>query len=134
MNYIDIKEAVKATGKSEKTIRRLLSKSETKPFLDKIDNKILIDVNYLFSIYPPIKIHESYIGQRLDIGVDMTVVNEIHILKNKITLYEQELKYKNELLSEKDERIVDLQKAIFLLEAPKRDEHQEKRKKKWWKF
>jgi len=35
MNYIDIKEAVKATGKSEKTIRRFLSKAESKPFIEK---------------------------------------------------------------------------------------------------
>jgi len=45
MNYIDIKEAVKATGKSEKTIRRFLSKEESKSFIDKKDNKLLVDVN-----------------------------------------------------------------------------------------
>lgn len=35
MNYIDVKEAVKATGKSEKTIRRFLSKTESKSFIKK---------------------------------------------------------------------------------------------------
>jgi len=132
MNYINIKEAAKATGKSEKTIRRFLSKDESKPFIDKIDNKIIVDVNYLFSVYLPIEITPKGHGQNLDKGMDMATEREILELKNKLALYEQELEHKEQLLLEKDERIIDLQKAILLLEAPKTEKHQGK--KKWWKF
>lgn len=53
MNYIDVKEACEKTNKSEKTIRRLFLKEESKPFIQKIGNKNLIEVNYLFSVYEP---------------------------------------------------------------------------------
>lgn len=132
MNYIDIKEAVKATGKSEKTIRRLLSKSESKPFLSKIDNKLLIEVNYLFDIYPPIKTSEIKSGQILDIDENMSIDKELIELKNKLALYEQEIKHKDSLLTEKDNRILDLQKAMLLLESPR--EQKPIIKKRWWQF
>lgn len=134
MNYIDIKEAVKATGKSEKTIRRFLSKAESKPFIEKKDGKLIVDVNYLFSSYPPVKVGEKDGGQKLDI--DQGVSNDIEVLelKNKLALYEQEIKYKEQLLNEKDSRILDLQKAMLLLEAPKDQEKSIEKKKRWWKF
>jgi len=37
-------------------------------------------------------------------------------------------------LNEKDERIMDLQKAILLLEVPKEKELPIVKKKTWWKF
>lgn len=134
MNYIDIKEAVKATGKSEKTIRRFLSKAESKPFIEKKDGKLIVDVNYLFSSYPPVKVDKKDGGQKLDI--DQGVSNDIEMLelKNKLALYEQEIKYKEQLLNEKDSRILDLQKAMLLLEAPKDQEKSIEKKKRWWKF
>lgn len=134
MNYIDIKEAVKATGKSEKTIRRFLSKTESKSFIDKKDNKLLIEVNYLFTSYPPIKSVQKDVGQNVVIKQNMSIDMEILELKNKLTLYEQEIKHKDQLLSEKDGRIMDLQKAMLLLEAPKEDEKHLLKKKSWWKF
>lgn len=134
MNYIDIKEAIKATGKSEKTIRRFLSKAESKAYINKKDNKLLINVNYLFASYPPIKSANQKGGQKLviepDVTIDMTVVE----LKNKLALYEQEIKHKDELLNERNGRIMDLQKAILLLEAPKKQEQTVNNKKRWWKF
>lgn len=133
MNYIDIKEAVKATGKSEKTIRRFLSKAESKPYTDKKDNKLFVDVNYLFTSYPPVKSNQKEIGQKLDTDQKMSIDNELTQLKNKLALYEQEIRHKDELLTEKDGRIMDLQKAMLLLEAPKEQLLDEK-KKRWWQF
>jgi len=132
MNYIDIKEAVEITGKSEKTIRRLISKKESKSFIDIRNNKIFIDVNYLFSVYSPLNKAQNMGSQKVD--TDQLGFSRIELieLKNKIALYEQEIKYKESLLNEKDNRIIDLQKTILLLELPSGKE--DKPKKKWWKF
>jgi len=132
MNYIDIKEAVKTTGKSEKTIRRFLSKAESKPYIDKKDNKLLVDVNYLFASYPPVKSVQKEVGQKVDIDQNLSIDNELTQLKNKLALYEQEIKHKEQLLNEKDGRIMDLQKAVLLLEVPKGKPIV--RKKRWWHF
>lgn len=132
MNYIDIKEAVKATGKSEKTIRRFFSKAESKAYIEKKDNKLHVDVNYLFASYPPIKSIKKDDGQNLVIDQDVSMDMELLELKNKLALYEQEIKYKDELLNEKDGRIIDLQKAMLLLEAPKDQEQLGTKKKRWW--
>ena len=57
--------------------------------------------------------------------------------KKKLT---QELKNKELLLQEKEGRIMDLQKTIILLEAPKKEVqleqpiHTPEKKKKWWQF
>jgi len=134
MNYIDVKEAAKATGKSEKTIRRFLYKTESKPFVHKKDTKLLVDVNYLFDSYPPIKMDKKEGGQMLDSGLGMSMDIELYELKNKLALYEQEIKHKDQLLNEKDGRILDLQKAILLLEAPKEDNTKSIAKKRWWKW
>lgn len=134
MNYIDVKEAVKATGKSEKTIRRFLSKAESKPYTDKKDNKLLVEVNYLFASYPPIKSDQKEVGQKLDTDQKLSIDMEMLELKNKLTLYEQEIKHKDQLLSEKDSRIMDLQKAMLLLEASKEQDQPVIKKKRWWKF
>jgi len=134
MNYIDIKEAVKATGKSEKTIRRFLSKSESKSFIDKKYNKLLVDVNYLFASYPPIKNTQKDVSQNIGIVQNLSIDIELSELKNKIALYEQEIKHKDQLLNEKDGRIMDLQKAMLLLEAPKEIIREPFKKKAWWKF
>lgn len=132
MNYIDIKKAIEATGKSEKTMRRFFSKTESKPFVEKKDNKLLIDVNYLFASYPPIEIDKNKGGQNMDIDKKVSMDTEMLELKNKLVLYEQEIKHKESLLTEKDNRIIDLQKAMLLLEAPK--EQQPIIKKRWWQF
>jgi len=132
MNYIDIKEAVKATGKSEKTIRRFLSKPESKSFIERKDSKLLVDVNYLFDSYPPIKVGKKDTGQTLDTLLDVSMDTELYELKNKLALYEQEIKHKDQLLNEKDGRILDLQKAMLLLEAPKEQVEPLPKKRRWW--
>jgi hypothetical protein len=127
MNYIDINEAVEATGKSSKTIRRLLSKKESKPFIDRKEGKIFVDVNYLFASYPSV----NNMSKSIDIVQDTSIDNEISQLKSKITIYEQEIKHKNELLAEKEGRIGDLQKAMLLLNP---SAEQQKKKIRWWHF
>jgi len=134
MNYIDIKEAIKATGKSEKTIRRFFSKAESKAYIEKKDNKLYVDVNYLFASYPPIKSVQKDTGQKVVIEQGLTTDMTFLELKNKIALYEQEIKHKDELLNEKDSRIMDLQKAMLLLEAPKEQGQAIQNKKRWWQF
>jgi len=134
MNYIDIKEAIKATGKSEKTIRRFLSKPEGKAYTDKKDNKLLVDVNYLFASYPPVKSAQKDNGQKVVASQNLSIDKEVTELKNKLALYEQEIKHKDVLLTEKDGRILDLQKAMLLLEAPKEQAQPVQKKKKWWQF
>jgi|SRR5690606_24828590 len=134
MNYIDIKEAVKATGKSEKTIRRFLYKAESKPYIDKKDNKLVVDVNHLFASYPPIKSAYKDTRQKMDTVQDVTMDTALLELKNKLALYEQEIRHKDQLLTEKDGRIMDLQKAMLLLESPKEQRQPVQKKKKWWQF
>lgn len=134
MNYIDLKEAAKATGKSEKTIRRLLSKADSKSFVNKVDGKLVVDVNYLFSSYPPVKDVQGESRQKLDTDQKMSMDIGHLELKSKLALYEQEIRHKDQLLAEKDGRIMDLQKAMLLLEAPKEKELLTANKKPWWKF
>lgn len=134
MNYIDIKEAVKATGKSEKTIRRFLYKAESKPYIDKKDNKLVVDVNHLFASYPPIKSAYKDTRQKMDTVQAVTMDTALLELKNKLALYEQEIRHKDQLLTEKDGRIMDLQKAMLLLESPKEQRQPVQKKKKWWQF
>lgn len=130
MNYIDINQAAEATGKSAKTIRRLLSNEVSKPFIEKRDGKIFVEVNYLFASYPSIKGVSIPEDKGLDTGHNLSMDNELSQLKNKIALYEQEIRHKDEMLIEKNSRIEDLQKSILLLDAPKSNSI----KKKWWQL
>ncbi|MDM1544223.1 hypothetical protein F0358_17135 (plasmid) [Empedobacter brevis] len=140
MNYIDVKEAVKKTGKSERTIRRLFANSESVPYLQKKGNKVLIEVNYLFSIYEPLKDIKKPQRQKYDIAEIWQRQEDVNSLKTKLALFEQELKNKELLLQEKEGRIIDLQKTILLLEAPKKEPESnqpkqvQEKKKKWWQF
>ena len=62
----------------------------------------------------------------------MSIDIELSELKSKIALYEQEIKHKDQLLNEKDGRIMDLQKAMLLLESPKEQDKSTQKKKRWW--
>lgn len=110
-----------------------MSKAESKPYTDKKDNKLLVDVNYLFTSYPPVKSGQKEVGQKIDTGHELSIDNELTRLKNKLALYEQEIRHKEELLNEKDGRIMDLQKAMLLLKAPPKEQEQPMQKK-WWIF
>jgi len=148
MNYIDIKEASKITGKNEKTIRRLVLKPDSKAYINKEGNKYFIDVNYLFSVYEPIQKDKTPTRQNIDIS-NKTSTNvhvqikerELDELRSKIELYELQIQHNKEifelklnnkevLLAEKESRIEDLQKTILLLNAP--EETNKKKKKKFW--
>jgi type I site-specific restriction-modification system R (restriction) subunit len=92
VNYIDITEATKATGKNQMTIRRLIKKPQSQPYV-KIEkkeggDKYTIDVNYLFSVYTPIN-NVSTPPIQQDIQRDL-----------------------ERLLREKDERIKDLKEQL----------------------
>ena len=89
MNYIDIKEAAKVTGKSEKTIRRFLSKADSKPFIKKMDNKLFVDVNYLFASYSSVKSVQDGYSQKLDTDQGMSMDIGYLELKSKLALYER---------------------------------------------
>lgn len=102
--------------------------------IKKKDNKLFVDVNYLFASYSPVKTHEKGSGQNVDIVQDVSIDIELSELKSKIALYEQEIKHKDQLLNEKDGRIMDLQKAMLLLESPKEKEALIVKKKRWWNF
>lgn len=139
MNYIDIKEAIEKTGKSERTIRRLFSNADSKPYIQRKGNKTLIEVNYLFSIYEAKKEDKKRHRQNYAIAEIWQRQEDVNELKTKLALAEQELKNKELLLQEKEGRIMDLQKTILLLEAPKKevensDQKPIEKKKKWWLF
>jgi len=139
MNYIDIKEACKKTGKSERTIRRLFSNVDSKPYIQKKGNKTLIEVNYLFSVYEVKKEPKKVSRQNYAIEEIWQRQEDVNSLKTKLALYEQELKNKDLLLQEKEGRIIDLQKTILLLEAPKKETSETtkttiEKRKKWWCF
>ena len=151
MNYIDIKNACEKTNKSEKTIRRLFAKEESKPYIQKKGNKNLIEVNYLFSVYEAVQKENKRPAQNIDMTNKRPTNDELNDLKTKLALYEQEirlnkslheqeLKNKELLLQEKEGRIIDLQKTILLLEPPKKEpelnqtEQIPKKKKRWWQF
>lgn len=131
MNFIDVKEAVVATGKSEKTIRRFLSKEASKPYLNNKNGKILVEVNYLFSSFPAVGHLYRPPGHSLDIDQPMSMDIQVMELQNKIALYEQEIKHKNQIIEEKEGRISDLQKAMLMIGSPQMTAE---KKKKWWQF
>ena len=109
-------------------------KAESKPFTEKKDNKLVVDVNYLFASYPPIKSVQNESRQKLDTDQNVSMDIDHLELKKKLALYEQEIRHKDQLLTEKDGRIMDLQKAMLLLEAPKKQEQPVQKKKRWWGF
>jgi len=136
MQSISIKEASEVTGKNEKTIRRFCSKPESKPFIEQKGTKLYIDVNYLFASYPAQKDMSKEAVQKVDKKEkvqEMSIDTEFSELKNKIALYEQEIKLKDQILEEREHRILDLQKAMLLLNPPEFKE-QQKKKKSWWRF
>ncbi|RYX87750.1 hypothetical protein EON73_00625 [bacterium] len=149
MPYLTLSEAAIITGKSEKTIRRLCAEIESKQFISREDGKILIDSNYLSQKYS-MKItgqnEKKVVGQNRDkkenvqLGkVDIGNVIEIENFQHKIILLEQEVRLKDMLMNEKDQRIEDLQQSLRLLGSSISNEKVEPlaetiSKKKWWQF
>lgn len=111
MNYITLKEAAKATGLNETTIRRLCKKADSKPYIRLKDGKngslYTIQTNYLFDKYPPKKapdtLDENSLykpvnadpiqGYMQDYTPLLTVKDElIQVLKDEITYLREENK------------------------------------------
>lgn len=133
MPYLTITQAAEATGKSEKTIRRLSNKPESKPYISKEGTghnaPILIDASYLQNVYPlaipgqPTQNPKNTPGQRLDTStqslLDTDTAQNAVTLSHTIELLKQELRYKEELYTkvtlEKDKRIEVLERSLLLL-------------------
>lgn len=152
MPYLTIPEAAIITGKSEKTIRRLCNEEESKQFISRENGKISIDSNYLSQKYS-MKItgqnEKKVIGQSRDkkenvqLGkVDIDSNQELQNYQHKIALLEQEVRLKDMLMNEKDQRIEDLQQSLRLLSSASSIADQKEEpvaeitsiKKKWWQF
>lgn len=152
MPYLTLSEAAIITGKSEKTIRRLCNEDESKQFISRENGKISIDSNYLSQKYS-MKItgqnEKKVIGQTRDkkenvqLGkVDINNNQELQNYQQKIALLEQEVRLKDMLMTEKDQRIEDLQQSLRLLGLASSIPDEKVvpvaetvlTKKKWWKF
>lgn len=127
---LSIKDAVKATGKGEATIRRLINKIESKPFIHNKKGKIYIEANYLFSIYEAKKNDQiDKVNNQFD-QIKNDQIDQIKLL-SKIEILEERLKMEKAISDEKDKRISDLQNAMKLLEYKQKEKEQ---KKRWWIF
>jgi hypothetical protein len=125
MPYLTIQEAAKITGKSEKTIRRLCNDPKSENYITREDGKLLIESNYLshkYSMKLSGQNEKQPSGQRIDknenVQLDKVSVDNDQVSQNylhRITLLEQELRLKDMLMNEKDQRIEDLQQSLRLL-------------------
>jgi hypothetical protein len=152
MPYLTIQEATQTTGKSEKTIRRLCNDPKSEKYVTREDGKLLVDSNYLSQKYSMKKTGQSeskQAGQSIDIRendrldkVDISNNQESQNYQHKIVLLEQELRLKDMLMNEKDQRIQDLQQSLRLLgsgsliidEKVPAVAETIPAKKKWWQF
>jgi hypothetical protein len=152
MPYLTLSEAAIITGKSEKTIRRLCNEPESKQYISRENGKISIDSNYLSQKYS-MKItgqnEKKLSGQNRDkkenvhLGkVDIDSSQELQNYQHKIALLEQEVRLKDMLMDEKDQRIEDLQQSLRLLGSASSATEDKTElvteaiptKKKWWQF
>ena len=69
MNYFTFREASEITGLNEATIRRLSKKPESKPYVQMKKGKrgtvYTIQADYLFGIYPRLKLDNSPVSSRM---------------------------------------------------------------------
>lgn len=151
MPYLTIQEAARTTNKSEKTIRRLCNDPKSEKYITREDGKLLVDSNYLSQRYS-MKVtgqNESKqpiqsINKKENVQVDKMEINnkENQNYQYKITLLEQELRLKDMLMNEKDQRIQDLQQSLRLLGSTSFIPDEKvvpvsetiPAKKKWWQF
>lgn len=153
MPYLTIQEATQITGKSEKTIRRLCNDPKSEKYVTREDGKLLVDSNYLSQKYSmkttgqnenkqPVQSVDKKENDQLNI-VDITNNQENQNYQHKISLLEQELRLKDMLMNEKDQRIQDLQQSLRLIGSAVPPNPNEEvvpfaetipAKKKWWQF
>lgn len=86
MTYITLKEAARATGLNEMTIRRLCKKADSKAYIKLKEGKngslYTIQANYLFDKYPPKKSLDKLQQSSLDTLVN---VEPIHVNRQDYT-------------------------------------------------
>lgn len=152
MPYLTIQDAAHITGKSEKTIRRLCNDPKSEKYVTREDGKLLVDSSYLSQNYS-MKVTGQNEGRQSGQSIDKKEndqLDKVDIVNNqesqnyhhKIVLLEQELRLKDMLMNEKDQRIQDLQQSLRLLGSSSLiiDEKVASvaetipAKKKWWQF
>lgn len=152
MPYLTIQDAANITGKSEKTIRRLCNDPKSEKYVTREDGKLLVDSSYLSQNYS-MKVTGQNEGKQSGQSIDKKEndqLDKVDIVNNqesqnyhhKIVLLEQELRLKDMLMNEKDQRIQDLQQSLRLLGSSSLiiDEKVASvaetipAKKKWWQF
>ena len=153
MPYLNIQEATQITGKSEKTIRRLCNDPKSEKYITREDGRLLIDSNYLSQKYSmkvtgqneskaPVQSIDKKKNVQLD-NINIYNNQENQNYQHKITLLEQELRLKDMLMNEKDQRIQDLQQSLRLLSSaqdindvmmPSTEANPIPVKKKWWQW
>lgn len=133
---IELSKASETTGKSLSTIRRLAKLPNSAPYVDIKDGKILIEVNYLYTIYPAKNaLHESKISTPLDTqAIQIIPPNEqLNDLQKKVIELEKKLIEKSTALEYQTKRVEDLQNSIRLLGYEK-ERIDPPQKRKWWIF
>lgn len=140
---IDINDAIISTGKSLSTLRRLTKNPKSKPYIENKDGKILIDVNYLYSVYPPKNDNSNSKNDTIQNELMNSHSMSSHVLElqNKIIELEKELiakktalEFQNKINIQQNDRIEDLKNTIRLLDFKKNEDINIQKKKKWWQF
>ena len=126
MNYITLKEAAKATGLNEMTIRRLCKKPESKPYIRLKEGKngslYTIQTNYLFDKYPPKKIVDDRVESSIDNpvseesvqGFTQAYTSVLTVKDELIQVLKDEIAY----LREENKELREENKELKLLPAP----------------
>lgn len=121
-NYLTLKEAADATGKSERQLRRICNDPKNKGYVSQNEKgRLLVDANFLTQNYPLINVPNAT-GKTMSSNSDINHMSESQPADNlsfKVALLEQELRHKEELsaalLAEKDKRIEVLERSLLIL-------------------
>ncbi|SKC21033.1 hypothetical protein [Dyadobacter psychrophilus] len=142
MNYITLKEAAKATGLNEMTIRRLCKKADSKPYIRLKEGKngslYTIQTNYLFDKYPPKtafdKLEQDSLNTRVNVDpIQVYTQDYTPVLAVKDELI-QVLKDEIAYLREENKGLREENKELKLLPAPHNvtQEATENHRKSFW--
>ncbi|RYE17469.1 MAG: hypothetical protein EOP42_32245 [Sphingobacteriaceae bacterium] len=121
-NYLTLKEAADATGKSERQLRRICNDPNNKDYISHNEKgRLLVDANFLTQNYPLVNVPKTT-GKTMPFYPEAGHVSENQFPDNlafKVALLEQELRHKGEitdaLLAEKDKRIEVLERSLLIL-------------------
>lgn len=121
-NYLTLKEAADATGKSERQLRRICNDLNNKDYISHNEKgRLLVDANFLTQNYPLVNVPKTT-GKTMPFYPEAGHASENQFPDNlafKVALLEQELRHKGEitdaLLAEKDKRIEVLERSLLIL-------------------